>query len=142
MAGQEDDGLNAEAEVYAAIYEALRIEDGDEKIAAMGEAVRLADETGDVGLQYFARDRFVDVTFWGGSPEKTLVAYSWMLAQFDRHPGRFDEHALLWTYKWIVSTICHFPQISKAQIYEMLDDMSLRYERAGRGLRVIHQHRY
>ena len=137
-----EDGLTAEARIYVAAGEALELEDGDEKIAAMEEVVRLADETRDLGLQYFARDQYVGVTFWGGSPEKTLVAYSWLLAQFDRNPDRFDQHGLLWTYKWIVSTICHFPQISKAQIYEMLDDMARRYERAGRGLRVVHQHRY
>lgn len=139
----EDESLPSdERQAYKAISTALALEDGDEKIAAMEEAVRLADRTGDLWVQYFARDRYVDVTFWGGSPEKTLVAFSWMLAQFDRNPGRFDEHSLLWTYKWIVSTISHFPQISKAQIYEMLEDMSRRYASAGRGLRVVHQHRY
>ena len=140
---EEWDGLSsADKQIFKVVREALALEDGDEKIAAMEEAVRLADQTDDVWVQYFARDQLVNVTFWGGWPEKTLVAYSWMLAQFDRHPGRFDEHSLLWTYKWIVATIAHFPQISKAQIYEMLDDMTRRYERAGRGLRVIHQHRY
>src|SRR3712207_8330401 len=51
--------------------------------------------------------------------------------------GVFDESSVLWTYKWIVNSVCDFPQISKAKIYEMLDDMARRYVAAGRGLRVV-----
>jgi hypothetical protein len=38
-------------------------------------------------------------------------------------------------YKWILTNISSFPQISKAQIEEMLDDMAARYQRAGFSLR-------
>lgn len=128
-------------DIYQMLLDARGLE-GDERVAAAEEAVRLADRLGELKVCFLARQELVDASFWGGSPEKALVTYSWLLAQFDRNPGTFDESSLLWTYKWIVNSVCDFPQISKAKIYEMLDDMARRYTEAGRGLRVVEQHRY
>jgi len=129
-------------DVYRSISAAREMENGDERVAATEETVRMADRLGMLSLQYLARQELLEAAFWGGSPEKSLVAFSWLLAQHDRHPDLFEESWLLWTYKWIVNTICDFPQVSKEKIYEMLDDMARRYVAAGRGLRVVEQHRY
>jgi hypothetical protein len=91
---------------------------------------------------FLARQELVEAAFWGGSPEKALVAYSWLLAQFDRHPGEFDEWRLLWRYKWMIGVVADFPQIPKAQIEEMLEDMERRFRRGGYGLRSVFQYRY
>jgi hypothetical protein len=127
--------------IYRMLLRARGME-GDERVAVAEEAVRLADRLGELKVCFLARQELVDAAFWGGAPEKALVTYSWLLAQFDRNPGMFDESSLLWTYKWIVNSVCDFPQISKQKIYEMLDDMARRYVEAGRGLRVVEQHRY
>ncbi|HEV7905265.1 MAG TPA: hypothetical protein VGO96_15595 [Pyrinomonadaceae bacterium] len=114
------------------------LEDGDSKIMLLEEAVRLADSCGNFELQYDARNRLINAATFGGAPEKALVAYSWCLAQYDARRGareEIDEWRLLWMYKWILSNITSFPQIGKAQIEEMLDDMAARYERAGFSLR-------
>lgn len=112
------------------------LEDGDSKIMLLEEAVRLADICGDFELQYDARDLLINAATFGGAPEKAIVAYSWCLAQYDqRHAQGMDEWRLLWMYKWILTNIASFPQISKAQIEEMLDDMAARYVRAGFSLR-------
>jgi hypothetical protein len=103
------------------------------------EAVRLADICGDFSLQYDARDQLITAATFGGAPEKALVAYSWCLAQYDRREaaqeGGIDLWRLLWMYKWILTNITSFPQISKSQIEQMLDDMAARYQRAGYSLR-------
>jgi tetratricopeptide (TPR) repeat protein len=44
--------------------------------------------------------------------------------------------------KWIVGLICNFPQVSKARIYQMLDDLAERSRKAGYGLRAVQMHRY
>ncbi|HJR06906.1 MAG TPA: hypothetical protein VJ842_06600 [Pyrinomonadaceae bacterium] len=116
------------------------LEDNDSKIMLLEEAVRLADICGDFSLQYDARDQLINAATFGGAPEKALVAYSWCLAQYDRRSadaqeGGVDLWRLLWMYKWILTNITSFPQISKAQIEEMLDDMAARYQRAGYSLR-------
>jgi tetratricopeptide (TPR) repeat protein len=130
------------ASVRELIRNATQLGDGDEKIMTLEEAVRIADTGHDVQLQYRAREELIEAAFWGGETEKALVAYSWCLAQFDNHPERFSEWLLLWRYKWIVNVIVNFPQITKEQIYEMLDDMERRYLKAGYGLRVVYYYRY
>jgi hypothetical protein len=129
-------------QVYQLLSQSLDLEDGDAQIALREEAVRLADLGGDLKLQYFAREVFVRSCIFGGATEKGLVAFAWLLAQFDNHPGRFDQWAILWKYKWINGLICDFPQISKQRIYEMLDDLEKRALKAGYGLRAVTNQRY
>jgi hypothetical protein len=124
------------------IVQAHGLPDGDEQIALCEEAVRLADLHGNLKLQYLARETLVRACVFGGAAEKALVGFSWLLAQFDRNPGAFDQWAILWKYKWIVNFICDFPQIPKARIYEMLDDLEERSVRAGYGLRAVLNYRY
>ncbi|HEX8459444.1 MAG TPA: hypothetical protein VF656_19285 [Pyrinomonadaceae bacterium] len=116
-------------------WQALSMPDGDTKTALLEEAVRLADICGNFKLQCGARELLIHAATFGGAPEKALVAYSWMLAQYDRRPEDVDEWQTLWQYKWILDTIANFPQIGKAQILDMLDDMAARYQRAGYSLR-------
>lgn len=129
-------------QVYELLTRSVEVGDGDEQVSLREEAVRLADLGGDLQLQYFAREVYVRACVFGGAAENALVAFSWLLAQFDKNPGKFDEWAILWKYKWIVGTIYNFPQVSKARIYEMLDDLSERSLRAGYGLRAVYNHRY
>src|SRR5258708_4427741 len=137
------DSMSEVAEqVYQLLSQSLDREDGDAQIALREEAVRLADLGGDLKLQYFAREVFVRSCIFGGATEKGLVAFAWLLAQFDNHPGRFDQWAILWKYKWINGVICDFPQVSKQRIYEMLDDLERRALKAGYGLRAVTNQRY
>jgi hypothetical protein len=140
MSGGYDFGIAEKVKELTAM--SLDLPEGDEKIMTLEEAVRLADTGGDVELQYRARESFIEAAYFAGIPEKALVAYAWCLAQFDREPGRFWEWRLLWRYKWMVNVICDFPQISREQIYEMLDDMERRFRRAGHGLRAVYKYRY
>ncbi|HEY0098191.1 MAG TPA: hypothetical protein VGB76_04475 [Pyrinomonadaceae bacterium] len=124
-------------QVREIIDRSYQLEEGDSKIMLLEEAVRLADICGDFSLAYDARELLINAATFGGAPEKALVAYSWCLAQFDRRGAAegIDEWLLLWMYKWILNNVTSFPQISKAQIEEMLDDMAARYRRAGYSLR-------
>lgn len=131
----------AEKAVRQMLKRAEGLPDGGEKIALCEEAVRFADESRDLRAQYHAREELVEAALWGGVPEKCLVAYTWCLAQFDKHPGEFDEWRLLWRYKWVVNSICEFPQVPKEQIYAMLDEMERRYLKGGYGLRAVYMYR-
>lgn len=129
-------------EVYQLISQSLDLEDGEAQVSLGEEAVRLADLRGDLKLQYFAREVYVRACIFGGAEEKALVAFAWMLAQFDNNPGRFDQWAILWKYKWINGVICDFPQVPKKRICEMIDDLEQRAVRAGYGLRATTNERY
>ena len=118
-------------QIWELILQAYRMGDGDAKIALLEEAARVADICGDLKLASDAREHLVQAATFGGAPEKALVAFSWSLAQYDRRAGEVSEATVLWQYKWILDSITNFPQIGKAQILEMLDDMAARYRRAG-----------
>lgn len=128
--------------VHKLIRQSLELDEGDAQISLREEAVRLADFEGDLKLQYYAREVFVRACILGGAPEKALVAFAWLLAQFDNNPGKFDQWAILWKYKWINSVVCEFPQVPKSRIYEMLDDLEQRSLKAGYGLRAVTNQRY
>jgi hypothetical protein len=119
--------------------QADQLPDGPSKVALLDEAVRLADSHNDVELAYDTRKALMRAATFGGSPEKAMVAFTWCIAQCDRDPETFDPADLLWEYKWVVSSMRYFPQISRAQIEGALDDMTRRYQQVGMGLRPIHK---
>jgi len=119
--------------------QAMRLEDGLTKLALLEECVRIADTHHDVVIGDSIRGDLIKTATFAGAPEKALVAFSWRLAQCDRDPEHFDESDLLWEYKWIAGSLGGFPQISRQQIEQMLDDMTQRYQRSGASLRPIHK---
>lgn len=127
--------------VYALLQEAYQMEHGDQQIALAEEAVRLADLTKDLETQFEARMQLVEAGVFGGADDKSFVAFSWCLAQRDRHPELGNEFEMLWRYKWILNSIGAFPQISKAQIEQMFEDMERRFRQGGAGPRAVYQHR-
>jgi len=124
------------------LVNSLDAEDGDERIATANEAVTAADLSGDYTLQFYTREQLVRASTFGGEPEKALVAFSWLLAHFDKRPDEVSEWSILWKYKWIISGIHEFPHISKARILEMFDDFEARATRAGFGLKAAYNFRY
>jgi tetratricopeptide (TPR) repeat protein len=119
--------------------QAYELPDGPSKLALFEEAVRLADSHQDAELGDEVRSDLIRTATFSGYPEKALVAFSWRLAQADRDPDNFFEEDLLWEYKWIVDSLTGFPQITRKQIEDMLDDIERRSERTGSGSRAIHK---
>ena len=124
------------------IWDADLMENGPAKCSVLEEITRQADRLGDREAGYEARLNLVQAATFSGYPDKALVAFSWCLSQADQDPERFDEQDLLWKYKWITDSLTGFPQISKKQIDDMIEDMRVRYERAGVGQRAIIQLRW
>lgn len=123
------------------LYEAEWLPDGLAKLTLLDEAVRLADMTANVDWQYRARYELAMTAALGGFPERALVAHSWMVAAFDKHPDRFPADDFLWHYKRTVSVLDEFPQISRAKIEEVFEDLRGRYEREGMSLRGYYSRR-
>ncbi len=111
------------------------------QIAIIEEAVSLADAHHDDDLAFEARQSLVRASTFGGRPDLGIVAYSWMLAKSDEDPERFHDPQLLWRYKWIVDKAAHFPNISRAQIDELFEDMVRRYTADGSTLHAVWSNR-
>jgi hypothetical protein len=109
------------------------------QIGLLEEAVRLADLLGDVPLGFDARTRLIKAANFGGAPEKSMVAFSWCLAQLDKDPERYPLRDVLWQYKWVISDLPSFPQLSRAQITSAMADLGRRIEQAGYGMRPVYK---
>jgi len=128
---------NHQEKIEELMDEASLLEYGPTKIALLEEAVRLADSHADADYGFAAREEYIQACTFGGYPEKSLVAFSWCLAQCDRNPQKYSEEAVLWKYKWVVGCLTGFPQIPRTQVEEMFADMSKRFERTGAGQRAV-----
>lgn len=124
------------SEVLDLLTDASIMPEGPAKIGVIEQAVRLADALNDIDTCYVARSDLIEACTFGGYPEKALVAFAWCQAQFDKDPERFEEHELLWRQKWVIDKLGNFPQFSKQQISEMLDDMTRRHKAWGAGQRA------
>src|SRR5262249_52401636 len=127
------------AAIQRLLEKANELAKGPQRIGVLQEAIRLADEHGEVEAGFNARLRLMETATFTGRPDILLDAFSWCLAELDKDPDRFDQNDLLWKYKWAVGNVVEFPHIPRAQIESMLADMSQRFERAGSTLHSVHQ---
>ncbi|GGE08925.1 hypothetical protein GCM10011571_07790 [Marinithermofilum abyssi] len=127
------------------IIDAADGEESDRAVAALEEAVRLADVHQDIEWGFKARESLVQVANFSGHGDKSLVAFSWILAQIDKNPeyeDRYLRYDLMWRYKWIASSLTNFPHISKEQILNVVEDMERRYKERGLSMRAVERIRY
>lgn len=107
------------------------------QVAVLEEIINLTDQHDDVRRGYTARMELVTCGTFGDQKDKALVAFSWCLAQADKHPGQFDLHSLMWKYKWILGGLHSFRRISKEKIFEMQNDLAERLSLYGYNARPI-----
>lgn len=116
--------------------EARDLKDSPIKVAILEKAVRMADSLRDLDEGYRLREELVAAATLSDQRGRAQVAFAWCLAQSDKDPERFPEHALLWEYNyWILNTITDFPNIPLGKIRALQDDLENRLRRGGYGLK-------
>lgn len=128
-----------EQNIEELLAQAEQLPNGSDKIALLEEAIRIADMQQDREQSYQIRIKLLDTAYYSGRPDKSIASFAWCLAQYDQNPEMYDEHQLMWKYKFIVGEIDSFPQIQKSQITEMLEDLHRRYTSLGYSSRVYYQ---
>lgn len=123
--------MNVEGDFDDLMEQAFMLPNGRAKVEMLEQAIQLADATGDIDQGYEARAELVECGVFNGYPLKALVAFSWQLGQFDKEPERFDEFSLFWSYKWILDQAPNFPDITRTQIDQLLEDMKQRFQQYG-----------
>ncbi|MBM7824740.1 tetratricopeptide (TPR) repeat protein [Arcanobacterium pluranimalium] len=76
----------------------------------------------------------VEAYTFGPASHHGFAAFSRLLRLWDEHPEYFDEQDqqnLFWEFKWVITDLTSYPQISKTQARAMLDDMRARFAIAG-----------
>ena len=106
-----------------------------ESVRLIEEAIKSADAANDVDAGYDARKMLMEAAYEIGLPKKQLLAFAWMIKQYEAEAIRIDEFDLMWKYKWVVNNVVDFPEISRQQIERLLDDMKQKYLNLGYSLK-------
>src|SRR5262249_18653540 len=128
-------------QVWELRWKADDLPHGPAQVALLEEAVQLADSLKDVDLAYRVRSELMTAATFSGRPDIMLVAFSWCLAQYDRNPQQFDQHDLLWKYKWVIGNGYKFPEIDRPRLEALLADVERRYREAGSTMHAVSQAR-
>ncbi|GAB2597017.1 hypothetical protein Aab01nite_72480 [Paractinoplanes abujensis] len=134
----------ADAELERMLAEAHEHGHGPAYFAALDTVFRHADATGRTEFAYRARMNALHDMHYAGEYARAFMTFSWLLATFDRHPElttSYDEHTLLWRFKWIVWELSQFSGIPLDKTKALLDDMQRRYQAGSHSLHAVHQHR-
>lgn len=112
--------------------------DGPARVALVQQAAEIADSHNDLELAFGVRKNLLGVCLEADACELMLVTFTWCLAQHDRDSERFPADLILWPFRWVVSSLPTFAEVTRAKIEEMKVDMAVRYMRAGASPRAFH----
>ena len=104
--------------------------------------IGLLDARQDVEQGASARKRLFRAAIDAGQVDRALVAFAWLRNQERKQDAQAAlSHGLLWDFKWIAEELPYFVNISAEQLESFFEDMHAEFERAGRSLRPVFQHR-
>jgi hypothetical protein len=131
--------MDYQQQIAELLDEVEQLGHGSTKVHLLQRAIQIADLHNDIAEGFELRIELIDAATFAGYVEKSLVAFPWCLAQYDRDPQNFSEHEIFWRYKWVCEGLPRFPQVAKEQIQATLMDFADRYRRSGRSLRPYWQ---
>jgi tetratricopeptide (TPR) repeat protein len=135
---------DTEDQLWDLLREAHEMPYGAAQIAAVEHLIPRADAMGLTDLAFRARMLATSAYVYGGEPAKSVVTFSWCLAEHDRDPVRYQRarYQLLWHLKYMVSAMLKAPEVPLDRTYAVLDEMQRRYLDAGYGLHAVHAYRH
>jgi hypothetical protein len=101
------------------------------RVDLLERAAAIADTHNDLELAFEVRREILGAGLSTDRCESMLVAFTWCLAQHDRDPERFGFHLLIWEFRWVVSALPTFPEVTLDKIVEMKAEMARRYQMWG-----------
>lgn len=119
------------AEIDELLAEANSLPYSSARLAILQEVVRLADLHQDIDLGIAVRRPLMEVARNLLRGDILTDAFVWCLAQHDRAPERFAGRNLWIEYRWVISQLSNFVDVSRTKLEELLDDFGRRLEAAG-----------
>ncbi|PZD97382.1 hypothetical protein DNH61_03275 [Paenibacillus sambharensis] len=112
-------------------YEQLRskawsMPSGNQKLRVLEESIRLADEYMSKQQAYDARMDYTDEALMCGCGERMFISFGWCLSEFERNPGDYSSHHILWHYKWILNQVWRFTDFPLELINRMFEDFKTK----------------
>ena len=117
---------------------------GELRVSMVEEAVRIADVLRDDDFSFHCRIELLRVAGFSGKPELAFASLAWCIPRFEAEPSTYYryEHSLLWYLKNALVGGAHFPQITRATMDQLFQQMEGLYDRAGYNVRTIHYAKY
>lgn len=113
---------------------------GTERLNAIAEAIREADEAGAHGWRFHFRFQNIQESIFYDDAFKAILCFPELLKIYDEHPELEDEFAddMLLAFKWVIENAWDFHQVSREQIMRNFEEYKRRCEYYGVSLRVYH----
>ena len=113
---------------------------GTERLNAIAEAIREADEAGAHSWRFHFRFQNIQESIFYDDAFKAILCFPELLKIYDDHPELEDEYAddMLLAFKWIIENAWDFHQVSREQIERNFEEYKRRCEYYGVSLRVYH----
>lgn len=118
--------------------EAYTLPNDSEKIELIEQMVAWTDRHNDLPRGYESRQLLMNTALETGDSDKLLVAFSWCASMSAKRPELFDGNEILWAYRWVVSELPNFPDVSRDKIEAMMAEMESSYRAAGSQLRAFY----
>jgi hypothetical protein len=131
--------IMSEQEIEQLLDTAESLEEGPTKVSVLEQAIRLADSYKLVQLGFEARKSLIAAGIFCGMPERSMPVFAWCLQQCDENPQQFDEVEMLWEFKWILSNLKTFANVSMQSILGLELDFERRLSKNGYSLRPLHE---
>ena len=129
-------------EIDRLIEEAIELPvESSEAVRLYEQAIRIADAGRDLDAVWDLRLDLINRIMHTSDWDRFFMHFAWCLTQNDRDPSRFPSDYLLWYYKWAIANGAEMPEIGKARLLGLLDDMRTRHRADGSTLRAFHAHR-
>jgi hypothetical protein len=115
-------------------------EHGTERLNAIAEAIREADEAGAHNWRFHFRFENIRESVFHDDAFKAILCFPELLKIYDDHPELEDEYAddMLLAFKWILENMLDFHQVSRDQIERNFAEYKRRCEYYGVSPRVYH----
>lgn len=113
---------------------------GSARTAASEYIARTVEAEGPEQALPIALLTLVEAYVFGQPTPASFAVFSKLLRLWDTHPEYFDEETskiLFWQFKWITGDLTAYPQISREQARQLLDEMRTRYRLAGLGEKAV-----
>lgn len=114
-----------------------------ERAHALVERLRAEGDTAP-GLP-LALCEYAEACSGGEEEERAVLPFTQLIRLWDAHPELFESRArrgFFFLFKWLTDDIAEFPNITKAQLDQLLNDMESRYAAAGIGLDAVRMQQF
>jgi tetratricopeptide (TPR) repeat protein len=104
--------------------------DKTEKEKILEKAIQMAEFHKDFDLMVESKLEYINCVVFEGYHEKALPQFAWLLAQLDNNPdkiGKWNQHTILWSYKWLITNLPGYTNIPLEKILETFADMEKRF---------------